>query len=177
MRLGEQDLHFFRDGSHAGLYRHMGCQLGEDGASFRLWAPNAAAVSVIGDWNGWHPDARPLHPRADASGVWEGDDDRVRAGCVCKFRIVGPDSHEQDKADPDAFFAEEPPATASRAWRLAYEWRDAAWMAGRGGRNALRPTAVPGWSPATQHPGRACGHAAAVGPRSSRRISARISRA
>lgn len=137
MRLGEQDLYFFREGSHARLYRHMGCQVGADGASFRVWAPNAAAVSVIGDWNGWGPDARPLHARADSSGVWEGEDDRVRPGCAYKFRLVGPDGRAQDKADPYAFFAEEPPATASRAWRLDYEWQDAARMARRGERNAL----------------------------------------
>lgn len=137
MRLGEQDLYFFREGSHARLYRHMGCQVGADGASFRVWAPNAAAVSVIGDWNGWGPDARPLHARADSSGVWEGQDGRVRPGCAYKFRIVGPDGRAQDKADPYALLAEEPPATASRAWRLDYEWQDAARMARRGERNAL----------------------------------------
>jgi 1,4-alpha-glucan branching enzyme len=137
LRLGEHDLYFFREGSHTRLYRHMGCQLDDDGASFRVWAPNAAAVSVIGDWNGWRPDARPLHARADASGVWEGVDDQVRPGCAYKFRIVGPDGRAQDKADPYAFFAEGPPATASRAWRLDYEWHDAAWMRTRGERNAL----------------------------------------
>jgi 1,4-alpha-glucan branching enzyme len=135
--LGEQDVHLFREGSHARLYDHMGCQLDEAGAFFRVWAPNARAVSVIGEWNGWRPDARPLRPRVDATGLWEGRDPSVRPGCDYKFRVVGPDGYGHDKADPFAFYAELPPATASRAWRLDYPWNDAAWMGTRGRRNAL----------------------------------------
>jgi 1,4-alpha-glucan branching enzyme len=135
--LGEQDIHFFREGSHARLYDRMGCHVDADGAFFRVWAPNARAVSVIGDWNGWQPDASPLHLRNDGSGVWEGADDGVRPGCRYKFRVVGPHGHAQDKADPYGFFGEPPPATASCAWALDYTWNDAGWMGTRAERNAL----------------------------------------
>ncbi len=51
--LGEQDIYLFREGTHGRLYRAMGCQLGADGATFRVWAPNASRVAVIGAFNGW----------------------------------------------------------------------------------------------------------------------------
>ena len=52
--LGEQDLYLFREGSHSRFYRQMGCHVDEHGATFRVWAPNASAVSTIGDWNEWN---------------------------------------------------------------------------------------------------------------------------
>jgi 1,4-alpha-glucan branching enzyme len=135
--LAEQDLYLFREGTHTRLYRQMGCQLRSDGATFRVWAPNAAAVSVIGDWNRWDPRACRLNPRDDGSGVWEGSDVDVIHGAAYKFRIVGRDGHDFDKADPYAFFSEVPPATASRAWDLRHEWSDSGWMERRAQHNRL----------------------------------------
>ncbi|MET0794050.1 MAG: 1,4-alpha-glucan branching protein GlgB [Polyangiaceae bacterium] len=135
--LGEQDLYLFREGSHSRFYRHMGCHVDEHGATFRVWAPNASAVSTIGDWNEWKAGDCALRPRADSSGVWEGHDPRVQRGQRYKYRIVGPDGRAREKADPFAFFSEVPPGTASRAWALEYEWGDSAWMAQRARRNGL----------------------------------------
>jgi 1,4-alpha-glucan branching enzyme len=134
---GEQDLYLFREGSHARLYQQMGCQLGDDGAQFRLWAPNAASVSVIGEWNHWNADDGRLSPRPDSSGIWEGHDPRVRRGQAYKFRIVAREGGAFDKLDPYAFYSEVAPATASRAWTLEYEWNDAEWMERRARHNAL----------------------------------------
>ena len=61
--LGEQDIHLFREGTHGQLYRKLGCQLGDDGGTFAVWAPNADAVSVIGDFNDWSA-MRTRHARA-----------------------------------------------------------------------------------------------------------------
>ena len=58
--LGDHDIYLFREGTHSRLHRKLGCHLGADGAHFAVWAPNAAAVSVIGDFNGWRRDAHPL---------------------------------------------------------------------------------------------------------------------
>ena len=136
-RLGEQDVYLFREGTHDALYAVMGCMLGEDSATFRLWAPNAARVSVIGDWNGWNADTDPLTVRGDYTGIWEGTAPGVARGHAYKYRIVTRDGRALDKADPFALYAEPPPLTASRAWTLDYEWGDAAWMASRRARNAL----------------------------------------
>ena len=135
-RLGEQDVYLFREGTHDALYAVMGCMLGEDSATFRLWA-NAARVSVIGDWNGWNADSNPLTVRGDYTGIWEGTAPGVARGHAYKYRIVTRDGRALDKADPFALYAEPPPLTASRAWTLDYEWGDAAWMASRRAHNAL----------------------------------------
>jgi 1,4-alpha-glucan branching enzyme len=136
--LGEQDLYLFREGTHARLHQMMGCRLGADGASFRVWAPNASRVSVIGEWNGWDPGADPLVVRDDSSGIWEGAVDGVERGHAYKYRIVSRHTgREIDKSDPFALYMEAPPSTASRAWTLDYAWDDGAWMASRARRNAL----------------------------------------
>jgi 1,4-alpha-glucan branching enzyme len=135
--LGEQDVFFFREGTHARLYEKLGCQLRAGGAHFGVWAPNARAVSVIGEFNGWNPDAHPLQPRWDSSGIWERAVRDVAPGAAYKYHITPRDGAPFDKADPFAIHAETPPLTASRAWSLAYAWNDDAWMAGRRERNAL----------------------------------------
>jgi 1,4-alpha-glucan branching enzyme len=144
--LSDFDAHLFREGTHAKLYDKLGCHLLADdgGARFGVWAPNAAAVSVIGDWNTWQEGASPLVPRADGSGIWEGSFPQVRHGQTYKYRVLSTHrGHVADKADPFAIAAELPPATASRAWDLHYEWGDAEWMATRAARNALdAPVAI-----------------------------------
>jgi 1,4-alpha-glucan branching enzyme len=142
----EQDVYLFREGTHASVHRMLGCQLSRDGAggNFAVWAPNASAVSVIGDWNGWEPGADPLMPRADSSGIWEGVLPGVRHGQAYKYRIVSNEGGRiLEKADPVGFYCESPPATASRAWTLDYEWQDGRWMSSRAARNGLEaPMAI-----------------------------------
>ncbi len=136
--LGEQDVYLFREGTHGALYRVMGCLLGAQSSTFRLWAPNAARVSVIGEWNNWDADANPLETRGDHTGIWEGSVRGASRGQAYKYRIVTRDGRDAfDKADPFALYAEAPPLTASRAWTLDYGWNDDAWMASRRRRNAL----------------------------------------
>ncbi|MES2530609.1 MAG: 1,4-alpha-glucan branching protein GlgB [Pseudomonadota bacterium] len=138
--LSEQDVWLFREGSHAELYRTMGCQLRPDGqgASFAVWAPNAWAVSVIADWNGWNDQALRLQARDDGSGIWEGFAPEATRGQVYKYRIFSREAgYVVDKADPFAFYSEAAPATGSRVWSLEHTWSDDAWMQQRGAKNAL----------------------------------------
>jgi len=138
--LTDHDVYLFREGTHGRLYERLGCQPdpGDTGARFAVWAPNARAVSVIGDWNGWNANADPLSPRADSSGIWEGRADGARRGHVYKYRIVpGAGAVVADKCDPFALRCEHPPATGSRVWSLEYEWGDGEWMASRAARNRL----------------------------------------
>jgi 1,4-alpha-glucan branching enzyme len=135
---GELDLHLFREGTHTGLHRLLGCHPADGGACFAVWAPSAVAVSVIGDVNDWGADAHPLRPRPDGSGIWEGTVAGVTQGQRYKYAVRTRDGRRLDKADPMARLAERPPATASVAWfGDDHVWRDEAWMAGRGARNAL----------------------------------------
>jgi 1,4-alpha-glucan branching enzyme len=132
------DIYLFKEGSHSGLYREMGCHFdGDGGAHFRVWAPNARDVAVIGEWNGWQPDADRLAPRWDESGIWEAHVANVTRGQSYKFRVTARNGHATDKADPFAFFGEVPPARASRVWSLDYAWNDGGWMQTRAAHNGL----------------------------------------
>ncbi|MEO8537986.1 MAG: 1,4-alpha-glucan branching protein GlgB, partial [Betaproteobacteria bacterium] len=135
---GEQDVYLFREGTHGALYTVMGCLPDREGATFRVWAPNASRVAVIGDWNGWDGHADSLSPRSDHTGLWEGHVRGPVRGQAYKYRIEPRDGGPAlEKADPFALYAEVPPGMASRVWTLDYVWNDAAWMASRKSRNAL----------------------------------------
>ena len=140
--LGEQDLYYFREGTHARLYRLLGAHPasvgGVAGVRFAVWAPNAEKVSVIGDFNGWNKDAHPMTRRPDSSGIWETFVPGVERGAAYKYHVVSRyGGYRVDKSDPFAFFFETPPRTASRFWTLEYEWGDAEWMARRAAANSL----------------------------------------
>jgi 1,4-alpha-glucan branching enzyme len=136
--ISAEDLYFFREGTHSRLYERLGCHVQRRGARFAVWAPNAQAVSVVGDWNGWRADPDVLQPRADASGIWEGEAASAEPGHRYKFRISSRhNGYVVDKADPFALRSEPPPGTASVVWSLEHDWRDAGWMAERHARNAL----------------------------------------
>ena len=112
--------------------------LNTHGYYFAVWAPNASAVSVIGDFNGWQPEVHPLFVRLDQSGIWEGFIPHIKKGHGYKFHIVGYQGIKLDKGDPYALYWEKRPKTASVAWQLdGYEWEDAEWMKRRAKHNAL----------------------------------------
>ncbi|QBQ54745.1 1,4-alpha-glucan branching protein GlgB [Nitrosococcus wardiae] len=146
--LTEQDIYFFKEGTHTKLYRKLGAHLisveGVKGAYFALWVPNAERVSVIGDFNQWNSETHVLKQRPDSSGIWEGFIPGVSPGTRYKYRIVSRYRNYQiDKGDPFAFFWEAPPQTASRVWNLDYQWGDGEWMATRHQANSLdSPVAI-----------------------------------
>jgi len=139
--LSEDDLYLFNEGTHSRLFDKLGAHPravdGTWGTSFAVWAPDAAAVSAVGEFNGWDADADPLAPRA-SSGIWEGFVPGVGHGDLYKFHVTPRlGGREVDKTDPFAFFCEVPPKTAGIVWDLGYEWGDEAWMRERPSRNAL----------------------------------------
>ncbi len=134
--LTDLDLHLFHEGSHFHIQdklgAHPGTRRGESGCFFGVFAPNAAAVSLVGDFNGWDETSHPLKPRG-ASGVWEGFVAGLGAGTVYKFHIASRHrGYRVDKADPFGFRHEMPPKTASIVCDLDFSWTDADWMASRG---------------------------------------------
>jgi 1,4-alpha-glucan branching enzyme len=132
------DEYLFREGTHARLYEKLGAQFLGDRTHFAVWAPNAQAVSLIGDFNGWDPRRHPMRSAGD-SGIWTLQVPEARPGSVYKFHIVSRNAgYRVDKADPYAFRAEEAPRTGSVVWDLAYQWGDAAWMQGRAKKNSLQ---------------------------------------
>jgi 1,4-alpha-glucan branching enzyme len=134
-----QDAYFFSEGTHARLYDFLGHHArASGGVDFAVWAPNARAVSVIGDWNHWSAGADSLALSDMGNGIWTGYAEHAQHGQSYKYRIESNyNGYTVEKADPFAFYSELPPATASRIWALDYEWGDAAWMSSRGPKNAL----------------------------------------
>ena len=143
MVLTDHDIYLFREGTHVRAYEKLGAHAisaaeGIPGTHFAVWAPNAASVSVVGDFNGWNPGTHKLDVRLDSSGIWSGFVAGVRPGALYKYHIVSRNAgYTVDKADPFAFFAEKPPRTASVVWDLSYEWGDDQWMLGRQRANAI----------------------------------------
>ncbi|QEU11721.1 1,4-alpha-glucan branching protein GlgB [Dermabacter vaginalis] len=138
--ISDFDLHLIREGRHEELWRALGAHVrtldGIQGTSFTVWAPNAAAVQVIGDFNGWNGRRTAMRSLGD-SGVWEIFLPGVRAGAVYKFRILGADKVWREKADPMARLAEVPPATGSVVVDSDFEWSDDAFLAERAAKNPL----------------------------------------
>ncbi|MGR9014401.1 MAG: 1,4-alpha-glucan branching enzyme, partial [Gammaproteobacteria bacterium] len=135
------DIYLFKQGNDFRLYEKFGSHSmtvdGVKGTYFAVWAPNAFAVSVIGDFNYWDAALNALHQRTDGSGIWEGFITDVSVEALYKYRIVTHDGKQYDKGDPFAFCWEKPPLTASRVWELDYSWNDANWMAEREKKNRL----------------------------------------
>lgn len=120
------DLYLFHEGTHYEAYNFMGAHFAPGGAVFRTWAPHAAGVSVIGDFNGWDPFANPCV--RISNGVWECTALDVKQFDNYKYFIVAKDGRELFKADPFAFHAETRPHTASKFYDLGgFPWSDEAW--------------------------------------------------
>ena len=137
--MGDYDLYLFNEGTHLRAYDVFGAHIveanGVDGVRFAVWAPNARAVSVVGDFNSWERDAHQMRCLGD-SGVWEVFVPGIGAGEVYKYEIQTASNETLFKSDPYAFHAEVPPRSASIvAGSEVLSWRDAAWMERRPQRN------------------------------------------
>jgi len=143
-QLGDMDLFLFNEGRHFELANALGANAvtvdGVAGVRFAVWAPNAKAVSVVGDFVAWDARRLPMRLRYPA-GIWELFVPRLGPGTRYKFAIIGPHGNRLPlKADPVACATEAPPATASVvADPTPFVWHDEAWMADRARRH--RPDA------------------------------------
>ncbi|MGP9661001.1 1,4-alpha-glucan branching protein GlgB [Arthrobacter sp. AOP36-C1-22] len=136
--LGEIDLHLIGEGRHERLWQVLGARVRRyhtvmgncEGTGFALWAPNAQAVRVVGDFNDWDGTGNAMRSLG-RSGVWELYIPGVVAGAIYKFEILGQDGHWRQKADPMARHTEIPPLTGSVVVESSYGFQDAEWMASR----------------------------------------------
>ena len=88
----------FHAGTDTHAYRWLGCHYaGDNGYVFRVWAPNAKAVSLVGDFNGWNPDAQPM--MWTDGGIWETAVQDIPLYAAYKYHIVGQDGNAVDKSD------------------------------------------------------------------------------
>ena len=136
--LTDQDVYLFNEGTWLDAYAKMGAHRrtvdGVAGTNLAVWAPGAALVSVIGEFNGWERGRTPLSIRGE-SGIWTGFVKDLDEGASYKYaidsRYLG---YRGERADPYAFLAEPLPGAASVVYDLTgYAWDDAAWMEHRAG--------------------------------------------
>jgi 1,4-alpha-glucan branching enzyme len=132
--LGEVDLHLIGEGRHEQLWDVLGAHVrtanGVTGTSFAVWAPRAREIRLAGDFNYWSGQDHQMRAVGN-SGVWELFVPDVRDGTRYKFLVHGADGSWKLRADPLAFRAETPPATASEVFTSTYVWGDDEWMTRR----------------------------------------------
>ncbi len=138
----ELDRYLFGAGTHYEIFEKLGAHpktfQGVEGYYFAVWAPHAAAVHLVGDFNGWNPDATPMIPLED-SGIWEYFAPGFQEGDLYKFAVTARSGKILFKADPFAFCAEYRPGTASVAADLSrFSWTDREWMEKRAQSDPLK---------------------------------------
>ena len=124
-------IYLFKQGNNQEAYRYFGAHLceenGKAGAMFRVWAPHAKAVSIVGDCNSWTPGEHPMEKVTD--GIWERFVPGIKQFDVYKYCITTPADELVYKADPYAFHTETRPSNGSKVYDIeGYTWGDAAWV-------------------------------------------------
>ena len=134
-------VYLFKQGNNCEAYRYFGAHLetrvGESGVVFRVWAPHAVAISVVGDFNSWKPGSHPMH-KVDGDSVWELFIPGMKEYDVYKYCVTTRAGDLVYKADPYAFHAETRPSNGSKVYDLSgFAWHDATWQAAqkKGGRD------------------------------------------
>ncbi len=130
--LGEQDLYLFNEGNEHRIYGKLGAHLreidGVPGVAFAVWAPSAARVSVVGNFNHWDGRYFPMRPLG-ASGVWELFIPGLGEGELYKFELLDAQGRIHLKTDPYGTYFEAPPGNASIVHNTRkHEWQDSAWI-------------------------------------------------
>ena len=124
----------FCGGTNSMAYRYLGAHPartgGKEGYRFRVWAPNAAHVSVVGDFCDWNGYAHPMQRNGD--GIWETFVPGVRQYDTYKYAVTSRQGRTVLKTDPYAFHTETRPGNAGKLYDLrGYRWHDQAWRASR----------------------------------------------
>ena len=126
----EFDLDTFFCGRSTDAYTYFGCHKDGNGLIFRVWAPNAQSISVVGDFNGWNDTANPMN-RIDG-GIFECRTDMLDRFENYKYSIVNRNGQKVLKSDPYAYHCETRPGTASKVYDIdGYTWHDEKWIKSR----------------------------------------------
>jgi 1,4-alpha-glucan branching enzyme len=124
----EMDRYLFHRGEHKRAYEYMGAHPSSNGTFFRIWAPRAKSVSVVGNFNGWNATINPMS-KINNEGIWELNIDGIGKGEIYKFDIETQFGNRIQKSDPYAFYSELRPNTASVIQGLEdYQWNDEKWL-------------------------------------------------
>ena len=137
--VSETDAYLFGNGTHYDIYKKLGAhpsvEDGKKGFFFAVWAPNAKAVHVTGNFNFWDETTHPMKKLNDG-GIWTLFIPDLGAGELYKYCITTADGTKVYKADPFANSAELRPGTASKTADITgFRWTDGRWMNKRGKKN------------------------------------------
>ena len=123
----------FVSGKAFDAYKFLGSFLRGNTAVFRVWAPNAKTVSVVGDFNEWNPDTDCMENIGD--GIWEKKIKGLKQYDIYKYAVTGPDGTVILKSDPYARHYETAPSNASKLYKSSYKWNDQEWILHKNGIN------------------------------------------
>lgn len=125
-------VYLFHQGNNAKSYEFMGShRIDEDTVVFRVWAPHAVSVSVVGDFNDWNKDKNPMYKISDS--LWETEiTDKIEQYTNYKYAITGQNGSTIMKSDPYGYHMETRPGTATKFYEMnRYEWNDGKWLENR----------------------------------------------
>ncbi|WP_161979181.1 1,4-alpha-glucan branching protein GlgB [Streptococcus sp. S784/96/1] len=123
-------LYQFGMGENFHAQNYLGAHSKEQGYQFRVWAPNAKEVAVIGDFTNW--TAQPFPLEKNEAGVWEGHVAEAKTGQLYKYLVTRHNGQQVEKLDPFAYYLEERPSTAAILRPVSeYKWKDGLWMGRR----------------------------------------------
>ncbi len=130
--LTETDRYLFGKGTHYEIYEKLGAHIterdGREGVYFAVWAPNAAGICVVGDFNNWCGDNYEM-TRIEDSGIFELFTENAHEGSIYKYLIYTKDGRQLYKADPYATYSQMRPDNASVVFDISrHEWSDAKWI-------------------------------------------------
>ena len=134
-------IYHFHNGSSTHAFEHMGCHPetrdGQSGFVFRVWAPNAQSVAVVGDFNFWNGEDLPM--KKISGGIWEAWTAHAQLGQAYKFLVVGKDGRSVHKVDPYAYRTQLVPDTSSVVWQQEnYQWGDSKWFTATAKKDPLK---------------------------------------
>ena len=145
--ISEMDQYLFSQGTHYDIYKKLGAHFSEEkgvkGVFFAVWAPHAAAVHVIGEFNGWNEESHPMK-KEGPGGIHSLFVPGVQENTLYKFLITTEKGEKLYKADPFANYAEMRPGNASKITSLkGFAWEDEKWEENRDKLNVFeQPIAI-----------------------------------
>lgn len=129
---GQMEHYLFHRGEYRQAYEYFGAHPNRSSTIFRIWAPTAKSVAIVGDFNNWNAREEDYCQKITNEGIWEVEIKKVKKGTIYKFQIETSWGQKILKADPYAFYSELRPQTASVVNGISkFRWGDKKWLNNR----------------------------------------------
>lgn len=129
---GQMEHYLFHRGEYRQAYEYFGAHPNRSSTIFRIWAPTAKSVAIVGDFNNWNAREEDYCQKITNEGIWEVEIKKVKKGAIYKFQIETSWGQKILKADPYAFYSELRPQTASVVnGKPKFRWADKKWLNNR----------------------------------------------